>query len=249
MKKIFASIVLFSLISVVASGQDVRFGFQCSPAFSWMATNNNKINPSGSNLGLKLGMLAEYFFRDNYAVSTGIGFAFNHGGTLQHEFGGTYWTRSGLAAPLDSLGDGVKLKYGIQYVEIPVALKMKTREFGYLRYFLEPGITIGFKSQGRGKLIGLTYDGKSIGEDGDKINIRREINGLNLSWGITGGLEYALTESTSLIGGIGFQIGFTDVTDDNGTTFDPNRDWPNRNPKENSKGVLRAFNIKLGVLF
>ncbi len=246
MKKIVALTAFFAALTLILPAQeDIRFGFQLSPTFSWMNTSSNRINPSGTNLGLKMGMIGEFYFRENYAFVSGIGFGFNHGGTLQHEIGGTYWTKTEL--PTDTLGgqsSGVKLKYGIQYVEIPLALKMRTREFGYLRYFLQPAITMGFKTQAQGKVIG-----EPNVDSEEKFNIRREVNAINLSWGLDGGIEYTLSESTSLVAGLGIQVGFTDVTDDNGTVFDTRRGWPDRNPEEDSKGKVNAFILRLGIMF
>lgn len=241
MKKIVALAVFFSTLTVILHAQDdIRFGFQLSPTFSWMNTSNNRITSSGTNLGLKLGMTGEFYFRENYAFVSGIGFAFNHGGTLQHEYQGKYWTKSELSANLDTLPAGVKLKYGIQYVEIPLGLKLRTREFGYLRYYIDPAITLGFKTQAKGKIEGV-----GVGEDGEDISIRKEVNGINLSWGIGGGIEYTLSESTSLVAGVGLQFGFTDATDDNGTAFDPARGERD----EDSKGKVNAFILRLGIMF
>lgn len=242
MKKIVIALFFFWGFQQLGQAQegDLRFGFQLSPSFSWMNTNDTRINRSGTNLGMKLGMLAEYYFRENYAFSTGIGFAFNHGGTLLFEYGGSYWKNSNLGSSLDTLPDGVKLKYNLQFVEIPATIKMRTREFGYLRYFLEPGITIGLRSQARGSITG-----RGIGDQADKFDIRRDVNGLNLAWGIGGGLEYSLTETTSLVAGLGFQVGFADITEDKGTVFDPDRG----NQLENSKGKVSAMTLKLGLMF
>lgn len=241
MKKIVAIIAFFVACQTISFAQnDIRFGFQLSPVFSWMTSSDNRINPSGTNLGLKLGMMGEFYFRENYAFTGGLGFAFNHGGTLQYDFGGAYWTRSDLGSTLDTLPAGVNLKYNIQYVEIPLGLKLRTREFGYIRYFVHPEVTIGLKSQARG-----TIQGRGIGDDAEKINIRKEVNGLNLSWGLGAGIEYSLSESTALVGGIGFQLGFTDATDDNGVVFDDRRG----NREEDSKGNVNAITIRLGVMF
>ncbi|MBV6428204.1 MAG: hypothetical protein KIPDCIKN_02730 [Haliscomenobacter sp.] len=242
MKKIVIALFFFwgSQQLGLAQEGDLRFGFQLSPSFSWMNTNDTRINRSGTNLGMKLGMLAEYYFRENYAFSTGIGFAFNHGGTLLFEYGGSYWKNSNLGSSLDTLPDGVKLKYNLQFVEIPATIKMRTREFGYMRYFLEPGITIGLRSQARGSITG-----RGIGDQADKFDIRRDVNGLNLAWGIGGGVEYSLTETTSLVAGLGFQVGFADITEDKGTVFDPDRG----NQLENSKGKVSALTLKLGLMF
>ena len=239
MKKIVAIAAFLSLSLSMMAQDDLRFGFQLSPSFSWMNTNTSKINPSGTNLGLKLGMTGEYYFRENYAFTSGIGFYFNNGGTLLHDFGGSYWPNSELPSSLDTLPNNVKLKYSIQNLEIPVGLKLRTREFGYLRYFMEPAITIGLKTQARG-----TIEGTGVQSD-DKYNIRREVNLLNLAWGITGGVEYSISDNTSLIAGLGFQVGFTDVTDDKGQTFDPERGTV----RERSKGTNNSITIRLGILF
>ena len=56
---------------------------------------------------------------------------------------------------LHALPDGVNLKYHIQYLEIPFGLKLRTKEFGYLRYFAEiPIFSLGFKLQARGEYKG-----------------------------------------------------------------------------------------------
>ena len=239
MKKIVAIAAFLSLSLSIMAQDDLRFGFQLSPSFSWMNTNTSKINPSGTNLGLKLGMTGEYYFRENYAFTSGIGFYFNNGGTLLHDFGGSYWPNSDLPSSLDSLPNNVKLKYSIQYLEIPAGLKLRTREFGYLRYFMEPAITIGLKTQARG-----TIEGTGVKSD-EKYNIRREVNSLNLAWGITAGVEYSISDNTSLVGGLGFQVGFTDATDDKGQVFDPERGTV----REKSKGTNNSITIRLGILF
>lgn len=237
---ILAAFIMASALNLAAQ-EDVRFGFQASPTFNWMNTNNNKINSSGVNLGLKLGMIGEFYFRENYALSTGLGFWFNAGGTLLHENPGIYWDPAILPPGVDTMPAMVKLKYGIQFVEIPIGLKMRTREFGYNRFFIEPALTLGFKTQARGTAIG-----NGLGEEVEKINIRKEVNAINLSWGITGGIERSLSENTALVLGAGFQIGFADLTRDRGTVFDPNRTEPTR---ENSKGKVSGIIIRVGILF
>ena len=239
MKKIVALTAFLATLFTTTHAQDVRFGFQLSPAFSWMSSNTNKINTSGTNLGLKLGMVGEYYFQENYAVTSGLGFFFNTGGTLLHERSGMYWGQSDLPSSCQELPAQGKLKYNLQYVEIPLGLKMRTREFGYLRYFFEPHLGLGFNTQANGDIT-------SEGEDCQDINIQEEVNLLNLFWGINGGIEYSVSESTSLVGGVGMQFGFADATDDNGSRV---RSDTGELTDEDSKGSIRAFVIRLGVIF
>lgn len=243
MKKNLAFAVLLLSALVVSGQNDIQFGFQLSPTFSWMNTDNNRVNSNGSNLGLKLGMIGEYFFRDNYSLSTGIGFHFNAGGALFYEESVdslSIWSEAGLPGDNQYEG-GTSFRYNLQYVEIPIGLKLRTREFGYVRYFVEPHVAFGFRTQARGS---VENDG-AVDPD-ERFNIETGVNLLNLYWGIGGGLEYSISESTALVGGIAFQSGFADVTKDKGTSITAN----NRvDAEEDSKGKISSIVIRLGIMF
>ena len=247
MKKIVVLIAFLSLAATAAQAQqlrgDVRFGFQMSPAFSWMATSTNKINTSGTNLGLKLGMIGEYYFQENYAISSGIGFFFNTGGTLLHERAGNFWVNSDLPEACRNLSRDAKLKYSLQYVEIPIGLKMRTREFGYIRYYIEPNLGLGFRTQAKGD---ITNRG---GEECQDLSIRSDVTLFNLFWGLGGGMEYSVSENTSLLAGLGMQFGFADVTRNNNDKAFPDPDDMTITIDERSKGVIRALVLRLGVMF
>lgn len=231
MKKIVAVLLFFILIEdIIVAQSDLRLGFQVSPAFTWMNTTDNQVQSNGTNLGLKLGMASEFFFRENYAFIIGLGFAFNHGGTLLHENGGRIWQRSNLQGASDLLAPGTDLKYKLQYVEIPFGLKFRTKEFGYLRYYAEvPVITLGFKSQAKGNIT-------NINVNEDIPDIKKEVLPLSLSWGLGAGVEYGISENTALIGGIGYQRVFTDVT-------------KNYGEEAETKGFFNSLIIRLGVMF
>jgi hypothetical protein len=247
MKKILLSLAFVLLLVPTIFSQDLHFGFQASPSFSWMRTDSKFISGSGSNTGLKLGVIAENRFSQAYAISTGIGFHFNSGGRLQLETPTKYWTKS-RSEFSPTVPDSVafakesRFRYNLTYVEIPIGLKMRTAESGsHIRYFAEPMITLGFLSNARGSFVGT---GKY---DQDKIPIKDEVAGLNLSWGIGGGGEYIISNNTAIVIGMYFQRGFVDQTSDNGTLFDA--DGISNARKENSKGVVNSLTIRLGVMF
>lgn len=252
--RIFLSIVLLS-VTLNADAQRVvwsrfKFGIQASPTMSWLKTDNQKIRSNGFNLGLKLGATADYYFLENYALSTGIGFGFNHGGKLSHEIGGNFLANSILSdARYNTKGkplpDQVKIRYHIQYVEIPLALKMRTQQFGYMRYFAQaPIINLGWRTQARGDVYAEKFDLK-------KENIKQDVNPLAISWGFGGGLEYDVSPSTSIVGGLYFQKGFFDTTKNKNNysieelssqVFGPEM-------KEDSKAILNAITLRIGVIF
>ena len=243
MKKIVVAIAFLVMTSTLLEAQNnFRFGFQASPTFSWMSSNDNKINGSGSNLGGKLGVMGEYYFdaEQKYAFVTGLGFAFNQGGKLKHDIGGDFWVDSDLSQPgLDSLPAGVSLRYKLQYVEIPLGLRMNTRYFGSIRYYAElPIFTLGFLTAARGDIIGTK-------NDTEKENIKKDVSFFNISWGIGGGLEYEISEGTTLIGGLFYNKSFVDLTSDDAVQYPEN----GSSKKEDSKGSFGTLTIRLGVMF
>lgn len=221
--------------------QNIRVGPQVTPTFSWMMSNDNHINSNGLNLGTKLGVAVEYYFTPRYALVSGLNWSFNQGGTLLHDMGGNLLPKSNenLEDPmiLADLPAGVNIGYHLQYLEIPIALKMRTREFGYMRYYFQiPEFYIGILTKTRGDIVqndtGLNYTKQLIGDD---------VTGLNMYLGLGGGIEYSLSAETSLVVGIHYQHSLIDVTKDKGTKSD--------GTKENSKGSIGILMLKLGVFF
>lgn len=229
----------------------MRFGFQASPTFFWMDTDDKFINQSGTALGLKLGVRGEAFFAEKYAFTYGLGFSFNSGGTLLHDTGGRFWTKSELSSEaFRELPDNVKLKYSIRYVELPFSFKMLTNEiFRDFRFFFEaPVISLGIRAQGRGDISGA---GDLNVED---ENINKDVNLFNLSWGLGAGAEYNVrgntTGDTNLMFGLFYEQGFTDVTDNDAMKL--TKDDMGviiMEEAEDSRAVIRGLRIFVGVIF
>lgn len=249
MKKPLFLLAILCMMSAVLKAQSnydgtgFRFGIQASPSFSWMRTDDKKIEGAGTNWGVKIGALGEYYFTPNYAFFGGLGFGFNQGGTLQSNYErGVFWPDSDLSGPqFDTLSKNAKLHYRINFVEIPFGFKMRTGTIDQrLRYYAEiPVFTLGFRTKAIGDIRGTNNqntEDEDIGED---------VGALALSWGFGGGVELSLGESgTVLMGGIAFQSQFTDITGDNGSIF-TNNTWN----KENSKGTINTISVRLGIFF
>lgn len=239
----------------VYSQNDFRFGFQLSPQVTWLSTDDTKVNGSGPNLGLKASVIGHYFFRENYAIVTGIGFGFNQGGELLYDIGGNFLPDSKLsdnrlndkASPTPPLPDGVKIRYRVQHVEIPLSLYLRTKEFGYFRYFFEaPRFVLGIRSQARGAIVGVNVSS-------EKENIQKDIAPFNFSWGFGGGVEYSLGESTALVAGLFYENGTADITKDNGQRYIKGKDDQGNDiytkQTETVKTALRGITLRFGVIF
>jgi len=226
MKKLVFVATLWTLVWTMARGQgNFRFGVQASPTFSWLSTDNKHIQGNGSNLGFKFGVMGEYDFGENYSFFGGLNFAFHHGGTLKYDNPGNYWP-----SVIDTvLAAGTNLKYNIQMVEIPFGMKMRTNEFGYLRFFAElPTLSIGILTKATGDIV--SQQDKIEDED-----ISKELKALALSWGASLGVEYEISSTTRLIGGLSYQKYFLDLTEDSQT--------------DDYKTTMSGLVIKIGVLF
>jgi len=252
MKKIVVLIVFLGCFLNQTHAQgDIRFGFQASPGVSWInVVEENTINNNGSNFGLKLGLLGEYYFRENYAVWGGIGFAFGQGGQLMFEERGRYWPNSDIPElnpgnpmemQMDTFPSGTNLTYKIQYIEIPFGLKLKTKEFGYLQYFAEiPTFSIGIRSQARGEIEANNTpngDGELVAEEieNDDYVIKEEVSPFTLSIGAGLGAEYNISSSTAVIVGLYYRRTFTDVLRDN-SSF-------------NARANMNNITLRLAVMF
>lgn len=231
MKRLIILLVLFTVVGLpsVQAQYDFKFGFEASPFISWMSTDKKPVKSDGTNLGFQIVMNGEYYIQERYALKAGLGLSFRNGGRLLHTEGGAIFPDSDLSMPSlkDPLPPNTSVKYKLQYVEIPMAFRMRTQEFGYIRYFAElPMLVLGINSQARADL------GVANGENED---ISKDTPFFNLSWGLGAGAEYAITSTTSLVGGLFYQQGIADVTSDS--------------TDDQSKAVLKRLILRMGVMF
>ncbi len=207
MKKYFivASIAVCSILSSSVFAQELyegtKLGFVFTPQFSWMKSDNSKIDNGGTRLGYKFGLMADHFFQPNYAFSTG--FLINStGGSL------TYNSDKITLLSLDSsdtIRTGGSVDFRITYLEIPLSIKLRTNESNKLTFFGIFGLT---------PMINV----KTSDNDGKKLSGAVKL--FNLGYQFGGGAEYALGGTTYLTGGIVYQNGFVDVTSNNYTNND-----------------------------
>ncbi len=218
MTRIVVSILLVSA-TIALKGQGVtKFSVHVDPQFAWFGSDENHIQNSASVFQAQYGLQMDRYFEKNYAFILGFGVN-NLGGNL------FYTDSTSFISKGDTLWfePGQTVKQKLQYLDIPLGLKLKTEELGYVTLFLQ----LGFNPM-------INIGALATSDDGtyDKENIRESVHVFNLGYHAEIGIEYRLGGSTALIGGVRWTSGLTDVTSNDDATI-----------------TIKAISIHLGVLF
>ena len=156
-----------------AKTPNFRFGIHASPNISYISTKADGVeNPANVKFGF--GLMAIFNFAENYAFATGINIV-GRGGELTFKDDNSEFK-----------GD-----YSSQFLQIPLQLRMSTREFGYSTFFATFGGSVDMKLSEEN-----TFNPQPIPEKDSYVNF------FNATFVIGAGMEYALGGNTSLVAGI-----------------------------------------------
>jgi hypothetical protein len=227
MKKYAIGVILI-LFSLGTMAQGVTGGLFFSPVISWLKPDTKTITKDGSNFGFGFGVPIDLNFSKNFAFSTGISFT-NIGGSLKYT---DSIPKFEAVDTTYSLKPESVVKYKTSFIEIPLSLKGKTNEIGYIVYFLKAGISPQFRFKAKGDVGSL-----NTGDD-----IKAEVRAFNMGYHIGGGIEYSLGGSTKLLVEAVFTNGLTNFTKvetlKKGATA-----------TKNEKTVMNSISLKVGILF
>lgn len=219
MQRILAILTfLGAILSLNAQTSRVKLNVEVDPQSAWFRSDEASVEHDGAIFQVHAGLNMDFYFAENYAFVLGVGIN-NLGGKLLYA-DSTEFSSKGetlLVEPNQSV------KLNLQYIDIPVGLKLKTEELGYATYFLQ----LGFNP-----MINLNAKASSEDASFDKVDVKESIISFYLGYHVGIGVEYKLGGSTALIGGLRWSSGFTDVTDNDRANL-----------------TLNALSLHLGVLF
>jgi hypothetical protein len=164
-------------------------------------------------------------FTDNYAIGTGLSVMSNGG---QIEYLRQYTNTEGTFITQTTRD------YNLKYVEVPLTLKLRTNEIGYMTYWFQFGLGLGVNIDARAdEEIEFLYQQTSTGWSNepsevtlpkriinDKEPMSGDIRTFRTSLIIGAGVEYNLSGSTGIVGGITFNNGFSNVIKRDGVKQD-----------------------------
>ncbi|BDS14048.1 PorT family protein [Aureispira anguillae] len=155
LRKIAILTILLAQV-VYVKAQEIKFGVHVDPFISFLGSQEKQVASDGINGGTALGVEVEYRFtgEENYAITFGLDFALNSGGSLLYRYGGVLFPKTDLdptvfrdiaggALPNNNTGSELdlhaftKVNYRINYLQLPIGLKLRTNELGgsYMRAF------------------------------------------------------------------------------------------------------------------
>ena len=217
MKKILLVAITIALTTHGLQAQDdraVRLAFAVQPAISWIVPKGDILSNDGSRFGFSYGILTDFMIAGNanYAFSTGI-FINSQGGTLTNSQFHDGTTKS--PNPDDDanvlIGQFAEAteKYKIQYLDIPLTLKLKTNEIGYLTYYGQFGLDLSFNLSAK-KDLDYKFPDVSTLTDED-VDVNKDVNAIRTALQVGAGAEYNISGDTYILAGIVWNNGLTNI--------------------------------------
>lgn len=194
MKKflLLISLAIFLATGVYAqNGRTFRIGLTASPSVSWFTPETRYFVSEGNRIGFSYGLIGDFLLSDYYAISTGL--------NISH-FGGKLSFNDRKLQEITT----VERTYKLQYLELPVTIKLSTPEIGYFTYFgrfgFAPGVNLSAKANDS-FVVGNAYT--------EEVDIKGQTPLLRAALIVGLGAEYSLGGRLSLFGGLTYNNGFT----------------------------------------
>lgn len=177
----------------VPDGKNFRLAFTVSPTFGRMEIQNNSTAPAvlgytpntytpvGYNTQTAYGVIADFGFAKNYFFGSGL--------TL---------TTVGSTVDVQTSQGNQRIDYKIQYMEIPLTLKLKSNE-APVRYYGQFGLDAGITTSTKHSIT--------------QLDIPQHANTLRMGLLVGAGTEWHLTQNMNVLTGVSYNKGLTKVFD------------------------------------
>lgn len=234
MKKVFITSLIFLLVlpfaTLKAQGdkkiKPFRVALHAAPSISWMKPDIKEYESSGARMGFSYGAIADVHITNNYYFSTGVDITYT-GGKIQYP--------DSIEAGYNNSYHKDSREFKLQYLHIPLMIKMKTKQIGWWTYFANIGLGTSIRLKADADDVVLDNNNEEL-EKSD-IDIKDDIALFRESLIIGGGVQYAVADDISAIVSINFNNGFTDIM------------TGKNSKKDNENSIVNFLELKVGVLF
>lgn len=173
-------------------GRSVRFGLLVAPHMAWLKSDTKTVKNDGSKIGFKFGLMSDFMIgaNQNYAFSTGLYYLVTTGVKTKSDITttvGSTTTTTTVSSQLD-----------LSYVQLPLTIKLKTNEIGYITYYGQIGADLGLRTSAKV----------------DDEDVSDYVNSFRAGLVVGAGLEYNFSGNTSAMAGITYNNGLTNLYSD-----------------------------------
>ena len=199
--------------------QKTRIGLTFSPTFGFLRVLDPAMVNEGVRAGFSYGLLIDVRLDNNehYAFSTGLLHSLTGGNVIT--------TMEDDSGKIQVITQNLKP----QYINIPLTVRLRTGEIGYITYYGQFGLNTGFMISPRQN---ITYEPDPDTLSGTNVKIENRVIPI-LALQIGAGIEYSLSGATALILGLYYDNGFTGLIND----------------KVHEKISLRNIGLRAGIIF
>jgi hypothetical protein len=246
--------------------RNFRFGLAITPSLNWYSTESKVIQRDGIAPKFGGGLILEFRLAKVASIQTGVNIT-TAGGKLKYKNGGQYAPGATTVSYFydNNLDDIVpynidqnnstttytryqlnERKYQTTYISVPVLLKLKTREIGAMVYYGQFGLNSFFRWKGRATDAVTVLDATNTGTPETKsgLIISKDVSVYNAALNFGLGTEYNLAGTTSLVIGLNYNLGFTNVLKSKSNFLERRFNYDNYSMNDPSKNT----NYETGAL-
>ena len=247
-------IILILLSSVgFANAQEFnrfKFGITVSPSANWLSIKSQGTGSGGSAVNMNYGLSTDFALKgsDRYYFSTGVTILSN-GGKINY---------TAVEVENEVLFESHnESKITTRYVEIPIALKLRTHEIGYSVFAGKFGFGTGFRINGFEERTTSFYSTNSIyNEKTERRNIQEKIKPVRFAMIVGVEWERKITKDTYFTFGFTFNNGLSNIFNLNTYNLNEsgNLDWDSVNGDGRAsgpslKGTSKTIAFQFGIYF
>jgi opacity protein-like surface antigen len=237
MRKIIFITILLNVYQL--ANAQIKLGLRLAPQLTWSKPDNKVTSTNGTRVNAAYGLMIDYYFTDNYAIGTE--FSLQSMGTNMQIDQSRFTNISADSLTHPSTGD-LKYDYRLRYIQVPVILKMRTKEIGYMRYYAEFGFAFSFLTRAKADVsMGTTFERENINinepDEEDEFRLAptdydTRANSIRTGLIMGAGLQYNMFGNSLLVVGLRYDNGFSNFMKD-----------------DRLKTTINYLALNIGVLF
>lgn len=241
MKKLLTIFIMALIANIAFAGdgenelKNFRFGLKVTPSVNWYKPDGKIMAANGAGVKFGGGLVLEFRLAKVISIQTGVQIDMD-GGKIKYNNGALLNTPAANSVSYYFNNADSKIvkysdtyandpaythyqlnerQYKISYITIPLTLKMKTKEIGTMTYFGQIGVntSIRWKATANDNVQVIRDLTGELGTTAtqSKLDITKDVSLVHETLNFGLGTELNLSGSTSIVFGLNYNLGFTNV--------------------------------------